>query len=117
VKHVHYDDVALQEVKEPGAEGVRVRWLIGKEDGAPHFYMRRFELVPGGHTLRHRHAWEHEVYILEGEGTVFCEGREEDFAAGDVIYVAPDEEHSFAAGGRGSVAFLCLVPRQALQAR
>ena len=53
MKHVRYDEVELREVDHEGAEGVRVRWLIGPADGAPHFYMRRFELRPGGHTPRH----------------------------------------------------------------
>jgi len=113
LRHMRYDQVGLQDVAEPGAEGVQVRWLISAQDGAPSFCMRRFELAPGGHTPRHKHAWEHEVYILEGKGTVFCGGREEAFAPGDVIYVAPDEEHSFAAGRRAGAAFLCIVPRQA----
>lgn len=111
MRHVHYDEVALQEVKEPGAEGARVRWLISEDDSAPRFYMRRFELSPGGSTPRHAHAWEHEVYILEGEGAVFCEGLWSTFRPGDVIYIAPDEEHSFKAG-QGEVAFLCLIPRK-----
>lgn len=111
MKHVHYDNVRLQDVTEPGAEGARVRWLISEEDRAPRFFMRRFELAPGGKTPRHSHAWEHEVYILEGEGTAFCEGRRKAFVPGDVIYIAPEEEHSFEAG-KGEVAFLCLIPKR-----
>ena len=114
MKHVHYDEVELKVPTEPGAEGVRVRWLISPEDRVPNFYMRRFELVPGGKTPRHRHAWEHEVYILEGEGSFFCEGRENRFRPGDVVYIAPEEEHSFTAGS-GHVAFLCLIPRHGVQ--
>jgi len=109
MKHVHYDEVVRKEVTEEGAQGVSVRWLISQEDGAPGFYMRRFELAPGGHTPRHSHAWEHEVYILEGTGTVFAAGKEGAFCAGDVIFVPPKEEHYFAAGVDGA-AFLCLVP-------
>lgn len=113
MKHVHYDEVESAEVNVPGAEGVAVRWLISPEDGAANFYMRRFELAPGGRTPRHTHSWEHEVYILEGEGTVFGSGRESRFRAGDVIYVSPNEEHYFAADSRGPAAFLCLVPKEA----
>ena len=32
--------------------------------------MRQFELAPGGHTPRHTHAHEHEVFVLEGAGVV-----------------------------------------------
>jgi quercetin dioxygenase-like cupin family protein len=112
MKHVHYDEVEPKPVSEAGAQGVRVRWLISAEDGAPNFYMRRFELAPGGSTPRHAHGWEHEVYILEGDGSVFHEGREHPFCPGDVIYVPPEEEHAFRAG-KGSVALLCLIPKHA----
>ena len=48
--------------------------------------------------------------LLEGEGVVFGEGAEHPFRPGDVIYVAPGEEHQFIAGPNGHVAFLCLIP-------
>ncbi|KPK57909.1 MAG: hypothetical protein AMK73_09675 [Planctomycetes bacterium SM23_32] len=97
-------------MEEAGAQGAKVRWLVAQDDGAPNFLMRRFELEPGGRTPRHAHDWEHEVYILEGEGTVFGEGGERPFRPGDVVYMPPGEEHSFTAGN-GPVAFLCLIPR------
>jgi len=111
MKHLHYRRVESERVSVEGAEGVSVRWLISVRDGAPNFYMRRFELEPGGHTPRHQHPWEHEVYILEGEGSVFGGGRENRFRPGDVIYIPPGEEHGFAADAGQAVAFLCLIPR------
>jgi quercetin dioxygenase-like cupin family protein len=111
MKHVHYDEVETQEVAMAGAEGVRIRWLIDAADGVPTFCMRRFDLAPGGHTPHHGHAWEHEVYILEGEGTVFSGDEGRAFRPGDVIYVPPEEEHHFAADRGEDVAFLCLIPK------
>ncbi len=112
MKHVHYDEVESKEVNLPGAEGVRIRWLVGAEDDAPNFYMRRFELVPGGRTPRHEHAWEHEVYILEGAGVVFHAGGERPVRPGDVVYMPAGEEHYFAADQDETLAFLCLIPRK-----
>ena len=112
MKHVAFNEVERKEVNVPGAEKVTVRWLISDEDGARNFFMRRFALQPGGHTPRHTHAWEHEVYILEGEGTVFGGGKESRFRAGDVIFVPPEEEHGFNADAGTSVAFLCLIPNE-----
>ena len=63
-------DVAAQAVTAEGADGVAIRWLLGADDAPENFYMRLFELAPGGHTPRHGHPWEHEVYVLEGKGTV-----------------------------------------------
>ena len=110
MKHLHYEDVESKEVVIEGAEGVRIRWLISAKDRTASFFMRRFELAPGGHTPLHAHQWEHGVYILEGNGKVFREGKEEPFAPGDFMYVEPEEEHYFAAGEREGVAFLCTVP-------
>jgi quercetin dioxygenase-like cupin family protein len=110
MKHVHYDEIEAQEVDLPGAQGVRIRWLVSESDGAPTFYMRRFELAPGGRTPLHAHEWEHEVYILEGEGTVLGADGEERFRAGDVVFMPGGEEHYFAADQSAPVAFLCLIP-------
>jgi quercetin dioxygenase-like cupin family protein len=111
MKHLHYDEVEARPATEAGAERVRVRWLIAPEDGAPNFYMRRFEVAPGGTTPRHSHAWEHEVYVLEGEGSVFCDGARERFRAGDFVYVPPGAEHCFAADAGVDAAFLCIIPK------
>ena len=32
--------------------------------------MRQFDVDPGGHTPKHTHGHEHEVYVLEGTGVV-----------------------------------------------
>ena len=115
MKHVHYTKVESEEVAEAGAQGVRVRWLISAEDGAPNFHMRRFELSPGGNTPRHSHPWEHEVYVLEGEGTVLSAERQSPFGPGDAVFIPEGEEHSFAADRGKAVAFLCLIPAQKKQ--
>ncbi len=112
MKHVHYDEVEIADVSEAGAEGVKVRWLISDEDGAPNFCMRRFDIEPGGHTPLHSHPWEHEVYVLEGKGTFRCEGAAHPYRAGDVVYVAPGEEHTFRADGNTQAVFLCMIPKE-----
>lgn len=99
----------------PGASGCRVRWLIGTADGAPNFAMRQFEVAPGGYTPRHSHPYEHEVFVLEGQGVV-CEAEAEHaLCAGAVIYVQPDEIHQFRNTGDQPLRFLCLIPHTAAQ--
>ena len=105
-------DVVPAECVEAGAQGTTIRWLITKDSGAPNFAMRLFEVAPGGYTPRHQHTWEHEVYILEGEGTVICEGSQERFRPGDLVYVPGGEEHCFMADAGEQVAFLCLIPKE-----
>ena len=54
----------------PGAQGCSIRWLVGEAEGAPNFAMRQFEVAVGGHTPKHSHPYEHEVFVLEGRGVV-----------------------------------------------
>ena len=74
----HYDSVEAKDA-QGGSSKVTVRWLITKEMGAEHFAMRLFELESGGYTPLHVHDWEHEVFILEGEGLVVAGDEEKLF--------------------------------------
>ncbi len=109
--------VTNEPVTMEGAKDTSVRWLIADADGAPNFAMRMFEMQPGGHTPRHSHAFEHEVFIVEGEGVAVSEDGERAFRAGDVIYVPPDETHQFRNAGSVPCRFLCLIPLQSAGAR
>jgi quercetin dioxygenase-like cupin family protein len=104
-----YKDV---EAKDAGEESSKlsVRWLITKDIGAPNFAMRLFEMGPGGHSPLHSHSWEHEVFILEGEGLVIGGGKEKKFKPEDVIFVPPNEKHQFRNNGTRTVKLICLVP-------
>jgi len=93
-----------------GTSGLNVRWLITKEVGAPNFAMRLFEVEPSGYSPFHSHPWEHEVFVLEGEGVVIGGSEEKSFKKDDVIFVPPDEKHQFKNNGEKIVRFLCLVP-------
>ena len=109
-KCVHFSEVKLEDMVESGAEGIKVRWLIRKDDGAPNFAMRRFELAPLGHSPLHSHGWEHEVYILEGEGEVVCDNEKRKMSAGYVVFIPPKATHQFRNLGNTKLKFLCLVP-------
>ncbi len=97
-----------------GTSGCSVRWLIGKSDGAENFAMRQFEVAPGGFTPRHSHPYEHEVYVLEGQGIVVEGDTQHEIKSGDVIYVVPDEIHQFKNESESPLKFLCLIPNSAM---
>lgn len=103
-------DVPENPVTMEGAKGARMRMLIGPDDGAPNFAMRMFTVDPAGHTPFHQHDYEHEIYVVDGEGLLKAADREHPFRAGDVIYVAPNELHQFRNTGPRPLRFLCLVP-------
>lgn len=111
VKLVSYLDVEAKDANE-GTSKLKVRWLITKEMGAPSFAMRLFEMESKGYSPFHSHPWEHEVFILEGEGIVVSEGGEKKFKTGDAIFVLPNEKHQFRNTGSKILRFLCLVPIQ-----
>ena len=105
------DEVEPTSVGEEGAEGVTIRLLVHEADGAPNFYMRQFNVAPGGHTPRHTHDWEHEVYILAGSADVWSGEGQRHAAAADCLLVPPNEEHQFTNPGPGELKILCLVPK------
>ncbi|MHC5003769.1 MAG: cupin domain-containing protein [Planctomycetota bacterium] len=99
-----------QPVAMDGAKDVQMRLMVGRDDGAPNFSMRHFTVLPGGHTPRHQHNYEHEVYVVEGRGRVEREGQLHEISAGDVLYVEPNVIHQFTNPTDAPLKFLCLVP-------
>ncbi|MCJ7570826.1 MAG: cupin domain-containing protein [Candidatus Thermoplasmatota archaeon] len=110
MKHVHYSDVELELPAEEGIKDLKVRWLISKKDGAEIFAMGLFEVKPGGYSPLHQHDWEHEVFILQGEGVARSKKHEEPFKEGDVFFVKPMEWHQFINTGKETLKFICLIP-------
>jgi len=110
MKLKNFKDIPLEEVSVEGAKGAQIRWLISQKDNAPNFALRMFEVEKEGHTPFHQHEWEHEVYVLEGEGLFVTEWGERPFQAGDFIFVDPQEKHQFKNAGDGIMRFLCIVP-------
>ncbi len=110
----HYESIAQQPVDMEGAVGCQVRWLVSEGDGSPNFAMRQFEVGVGGHTPRHSHPYEHEVFVLDGEGVVLEGDTEHPLRKGDVVLVTPDEVHQFRNTGQTPLKFLCLVPNAAM---
>lgn len=108
----HYAKIPAERVEMEGTEGATIRWLIAERDGAPNFYMRLLELEPGGHSPRHRHDYEHEIFILEGEGAALYEGEEHQIEAGYFLFIPPNAEHQLRNTGDGILKFLCLIPRR-----
>lgn len=114
MKVSHFEKIEQKEVEMPGAFGCKVRWLVGKSDGAENFSMRQFEVGVGGFTPRHSHPYEHEVFVLEGQGTVLENETIHQIEQGDVLYVCPDEIHQFKNTGDSPLKFLCLIPNSAM---
>ncbi|HDS09678.1 MAG TPA: cupin domain-containing protein [Firmicutes bacterium] len=110
MKKKNFSEVLLEPVNIPGAKNTGIRWLIAEKDGAPNFALRMFELEKDGCTPYHSHAWEHEVFAVEGTGAVVGESGEIPLNPGDAVLVPPNEEHNFTNKGDKVFKFLCIIP-------
>ncbi|MDD3051233.1 MAG: cupin domain-containing protein [Candidatus Cloacimonetes bacterium] len=115
MKVTSYENVTLENVAIEGAVNTKIRWLISQKDGAPNFALRMFEVEEGGNTPFHSHDYEHEVFVLQGEGVFVFEDKEHPFKKWDVIYVDPGKEHQFRNTGKEKMVFLCIIPHQPAQ--
>lgn len=110
MKATHYSSIEPKLFDGGQAKAVAGRVAIGKADGAANFCMRVFEVGAGGHTPRHSHPWEHEMFYHSGRGEVFCEGKSTPVQPGSVVFVPPGAEHQVRNAGTEPLVFVCLVP-------
>ena len=108
----HYTEIKSAPVPPDAAEKTFIRWLISKKDGAPTFAMRLFDVEAGGKIAPHYHPWEHEIFILEGEGRIRIGSKWYDFTKGSFIYVPPNVEHEYINTGNGTLRFICVIPNE-----
>lgn len=112
MKIKHWTDVPAQIAE--GIDGVTIRWVIGSPDGAPdgapHFAMRVLEVQPGCSSPCHNHWWEHEVFVLDGQGVAVSDAGDAPISSGTVILVEGDEIHQFRNTGDDVLRFICLIP-------
>jgi quercetin dioxygenase-like cupin family protein len=104
------DQLDWQPVTMPGAQLVKFRVLMGRNDQAPTFAIRQFEVEPHGHTPLHQHNYEHEVIVQNGEGVMKAGVDTHDIGPGQVILVPANQLHQFRNTGLQPLRFLCMVP-------
>lgn len=93
------------------AKGTSIRWLLGPRDDMPNFYMRVLEVAPKGEISLHNHPWEHEVFVLEGNGALTGENGELPLTKEEIVYVPADEKHGFRNTGNEAFRFICVIPK------
>lgn len=109
MKRVNHKDI--KGVSPIGTKDIDFKQLIAKEMGAPHFYMRLIDIHPYGHTERHTHEWEHEVFVVEGRGKVVLANREESIGQGDAVFIEPNEVHQFVNSSDSLLRVICVIPK------
>lgn len=99
--------VPLNEVAA-GTE-TRSQVLLGADDGAPNFAMRRFVMQAGGGMPFHTNEVEHEQYVLRGRARIRIADDAHEVRAGNVLYIPAGVPHSYEVL-EGPFEFLCMVP-------
>ena len=92
------------------APGVSMRFMAGSDEGAASFVMRLFEIQPGSGTPHHTHAWEHEMFVIEGRGALKSGNTEKPLEKGDAVMVLADEQHGILNTGKDMLRVICVVP-------
>jgi quercetin dioxygenase-like cupin family protein len=110
MKIIHYKDAKTATYSGEAAKGITGRVVIGKADGAKDLCMRVFELEPGTYTGKHAHAWEHEVFVHAGQGSILRDGKWAPFGAENAIFIPGGEEHQLRNDGNEVLVFVCLIP-------
>ncbi len=109
-KVTHYTDVPAETFGDQ-APGVTIRWVIDENrDGAPNYALRVIEVAPGGHTPDHAHPYEHENFVIEGQGKVLIGEEWHAVNVGDVVFVPAGTRHTYANTGGTPFKFLCGIP-------
>lgn len=108
---INYKQREEVDVDMPGAEKITVRWLIGRQNGAKTYAMRRFEIKPGGIVPLHTHPEEHEIFVLSGEAKLLGSLKGTVAKKDDVIFIPSDEEHGYDnRDASESFCFICVIP-------
>ena len=104
---ISYREVEAKKVEE--GSKVKIRWL--NTGGSKIFAVRLFEIAPGGYSPNHSHPWEHEIFVLEGNGTVIGKEGAEGINVGNIISIPAAETHQIKNTGESTLKFLCIIPK------
>ena len=97
---------------EPSGDGITVRWVVGRPEGAPNFALRVIEFEAGAVFAPHQHPYEHEIFVIEGQGAVDGPDGQVIMRPGVALFVPADEVHGYRNTGEGALRFICVIPHQ-----
>lgn len=105
---------ADQVAKKPVQKGTNafVQVLIGPDEGAPNFILRKFTILPGGRIPAHKHPTiEHEQYVLRGGMRLGLGEEAHEVVAGEAVLIPAGVAHWYENHGQEPVEFLCVIPK------
>ncbi len=101
-------DAVERKIVQAGSE-TSTQVLLGPEDGAPNFAMRRFVMGDGGGMPRHTNTVEHEQYVLKGRARVGIGDEVVEVGSGDALFIPAGTPHFYQVV-EAPFEFLCMVP-------
>ncbi|MCW4053651.1 MAG: cupin domain-containing protein [Candidatus Bathyarchaeota archaeon] len=104
---ISYGEVEAKEVE--GSSKLKIRWL--NTEGSRNFAVRHIEIAPDGYSPYHSHPWEHEIFVLEGNGVAFGEKGVESISVGDLVSIPGEEIHQIKNTGKTTLKVLCMIPK------
>lgn len=107
---MHYSEIPPEELSPEFGSNANIRWLIKEEDGVKAFAMRYFEIRPGGRIVPHKHPWEHEIFVVKGEGKLRIGSEWYVVKKGTFIFIPPNVVHEYVNEGNENFEFLCMIP-------
>jgi len=100
-------DVPATQVAAGTATEMQV--LVGPEQGAANFVLRRFIMGEGGGMPRHTNLVEHEQYVLRGRARITIGDAVHEVAPDTTLYIPAGAVHSYQVL-EAPFEFLCVVP-------
>ena len=104
---ISYGEVEAKEAK--GSSKLKIRWL--NNEGSKNFAVRHIEIEPNGYSPHHSHSWEHEIFVLEGNGTAVGEKGAKSISVGDLISIPGEEIHQIRNTSKSILKILCMIPK------
>ena len=77
-------------------------------DQASNSYIRWLLTDKGGHINAHFHPWEHEIFIVEGNGKIKIGSKIYEISSDNFIYIPPNINHEYWADT--DLKFICIIP-------
>lgn len=107
MKIISYREIEAKEVE--GSSKLKLRWL--NTEGYSNFAVRHCEIEPGGYSPCHSHPWEHEMFVLEGKGSVIGNKEAKPINEGDSISIPSEEVHQIRNTSKKTLKILCMIPK------
>jgi quercetin dioxygenase-like cupin family protein len=104
---ISYTEVEAKKVE--GSSKLKIRWL--NNEGSRNFAVRHIEIEPNGYSPYHSHLWEHEIFVLEGNGTAIGNRAVKAVSVGDLISIPAGETHQIKNTGKSILRILCMIPK------